>query len=244
MNHSFTDALYRPFTRRHKTCPPWVALALAGILAAIPARAAIVIFVEDALLAPDRSGQQVEVWIDNDGPPLEVGGLDFSFQVGDGGSGGLSSGPTIQSVDLLTGTLFESKDFGGQFPAQDNQPQRQFFSVISLSAILPTGSGQRLATVTLDTTGFGTGSWELSLGGLSLPNTALFDWSGNPIAAEVRNGTLTVVPEPSAAVWTGAGLLALGLWRLRRERGRRGRSSPVPQTSESAVPQVFNLPVG
>lgn len=217
MNHSDTDV----WPHRVPTRPGWAALALAGALAAISARAAIVIFVEDARLQADRSDQPVEVWINNDGPPLEVGGLDFFLQVGDGGSavGGPGSGPTIQSVDLLTGTLFEGKDFGGQFPAQDNRAQRQFFSVISLSATLPTGSRQRLASITLDTTGWGPGSWELSLGSSSLVSTALFDWGGTPMGAELRNGAITVVPEPSAAVGTGAGLLALALWRFRRPAG-------------------------
>ncbi|MBX3744967.1 MAG: hypothetical protein KF833_06620 [Verrucomicrobiae bacterium] len=188
------------------------------LLAAVSCPAAVLITVGDISLLPGLSGQQVEIRIDHDGPPIEVGGLEFAIQVADGGpaAGGVVSGPVVQAVDLLTGTMFEGKSFGGQFPSIDNTGQQQFWNVLSLTAELPSGSGQRLARVTFDTTGFAEGTWTLSLAGMPFAQTRLLDRGGNPIDVTIQNGTLAVVPEPAACAWIGGLLLGLAGWRFRR----------------------------
>lgn len=190
----------------------------AALLAAAGSPAGVLITVGDIQLLPGLSGQQVEIRIDHDGPPIEVGALEFAIQVADGGpaAGGFMPGPVLHAVDLLTGTMFEGKSFGGQFPSSDNTAQQQFWNVLSLTAELPSGSGQRLARVAFDTTGFSEGAWTLSLAGMSFAQTRLLDWEGNPIDVTIQNGTLAVVPEPVACAWMGGLLLGVAGWRFRR----------------------------
>jgi hypothetical protein len=181
----------------------------------------VLISVGDIALLPDMSGQQVDIRIDNAGSLLSVGALEFAIQVADGGpaAGGSFPGPVIDGVDLLTGTVFEGKSFGGQFISDDSTAQQQFWNVLSLTAELPSGTGQHLARVTFDTTGFTQGTWSLSLSGMAFAETRLLDWVGNPIALTIQNGSITVVPEPLVSVSVAGLLLGVAAWRHRRQQG-------------------------
>lgn len=177
--------------------------------------AAYVITVGDFNLQPNQSDQQVSLFIENTGGSSDYGGLNFSILVGDG-----LSGPAITGVNLLTGTPFEAANFGGQFADGANTPRQQFWSVASLSAVLPAGQS-RLATLTFDTTGLTPGSWSLNLFGSGMPSTALFDYTASEYTALFENGTLTVVPEPETyGLLAAAGLMGFALWRRHAGLGR------------------------
>jgi hypothetical protein len=82
-----------------------------------------------------------------------------------------------------------------------------------------------VATVYLDTTGFGLGSpgdpWDLRLGNIldgivGDIGTGFAHQSVGNILPEITNGTITIIPEPSTCVMLVlCGLCLLG-WRLRR----------------------------
>lgn len=143
-----------------------------------------------------------------------VEGLNFNLQIGDGGPdlGGLTSGPRITAVDLLTGTIFDGNNTGEQDPG--SYPQ---LALRTTTTSTGTVSAQGLlATITIDTTGYFMGTWPLSLSDTLNGPT---DFAGH--SAAITNGTLqvtTVVPEPSLAMFSAAVfLLPLG-----RRRNRRG----------------------
>lgn len=201
-----------------------IMLGLLSGLVGSSASAAVFINVGNPVILPERAEQKIAITISNDGPPLDLGGLALLVQVADGGPafGGSISGPSIDGVDLLNGTPFEGKNLGGQFPAIDNTPQRQFWNVLGVGATLATGSGQLLATISFDSTGFSSGTWDLSLAFSSGATTRLVDPEGDPIDVSITNGTLTVVPEPAAgAAIIGCLLVGVSLanWAKRRPRG-------------------------
>jgi hypothetical protein len=206
---------------------------LSGALlgAGAPASAALLIDFGNQTLLPDTPGQSITVTISNDGEPVPLGGFELFLQVADGGPewpAGSISGPAMESVDLLNGTPFQNNNFGGQFESLDNVPQRQFWSVVG-TPTLPTGSGQLLATVTFDTTGLGSGTWDLFLAELPGAGTRLLNPLSDPYDVAIVNGTLTVVPEPSAGA-TVAGCLLLGALVSRhvRRQSRRKKSESTP----------------
>ncbi len=187
------------------------------------AGAALFIDVGSPTLLPGAPGQEVAIRISNDGPPVDLGGFELLIQVADGGpgAGGSIVGPRIDGVDLLTGTPFEGHALGGQFPALDNSPQRQFWNVVSLSATLGTGSDLLLATVSFDSTGLSPGTWDLSLSGFEGANTRLLDRQGTALDVSIANGTLTVVPEPAASAAIAGCLLVGGVFLHRARRRSR-----------------------
>jgi hypothetical protein len=177
------------------------------------ASAALLIDFGDQTLLPNTPGQSVAITISNDGAPVPLGAFELFIQVADGGpewAAGSIPGPRIEAVNLLTGTPFESNNLGGQFGSLDNLPQRQFWGVVG-SPTLPTGSDQLLATVTFDTTGFDAGTWDVFLTGSPLPTSRLLNPQSDPYAVTIMNGTLTVVPEPSATATAIGCLLLSGL---------------------------------
>jgi hypothetical protein len=75
-----------------------------------------------------------------------------------------------------------------------------------------------VATITLDTTGVAPGVYNIKLANTDFATTSYTDPNTSPIPMTVVNGTITVVPEPNAAVAIGSLLLGLAgvrYWRCR-----------------------------
>ncbi len=113
-------------------------------------------------LLPDTPGQTVEIFVSGGFP---VQGMNFNLQIADGGPtvGGSVAGPAIANLDILTGTIFATNNTGtsdqdGPFP--DPYPQIEWRSTTTMQATV--AAEGLLATVTIDTTGWSSGSWVLS----------------------------------------------------------------------------------
>jgi len=184
---------------------PAVMLWLASPLLAQP-----VVELETYFLQPDTAGQTITLHVTGD---TAVQGLNFNATIADGGlefPGGSIDGPTFQSVDLIAGTIFAGNNAG----QTDNASIPQFISASVTTQSGTVVSDGLLATLTIDTTGFFSGGFGLTLsepGGAGETNFA-----GTPIDI-VGDGQL-VIPEPGAAAMS-LGLL-VGLLGRRRHRER------------------------
>ena len=167
----------------------WLVLLLpaALILAAWTASADVIysIDVDENRLLPDRTGQTVQIWVTG---AEQVSGLNFCVQIGDGGPElvdyGLPpgiDGPSISAIDLQTDTIFGIEN--STQIAGDSIPQVAFCSVFTNSGSV-VASGL-LATLTIDTTGFRSGAWDLVLSGVLGQST---DFA--PDAISIINGTI------------------------------------------------------
>ena len=151
-------------------------LCLAAVALAGPAMATPTITVGENVLRPDMAHQPL--YINVTGGDL-VQGLNFVAQIGDG------SGPRIESVDILTGTLFASNNTGQRTPAP--LPPTIFASTTTATGTV--AAMGRLATLWVDTTGFdfGMGPWSLNLAGTADGST---DFAG--INVNITNGLLAL----------------------------------------------------
>lgn len=157
-------------------------------------------------LQPDQSGQSVQIFVSGIDA---VEGLNLNAQINDGGSagGGVDVGPTIEDVDLITGTIFATNHNGGDTPLAF--PQLVAKNVLTNSdTVIADGL---LATITLDTTGVFSGTYSLRLSDTLNGST---DFLGTPAIFASEPGTLTIVPEPAGGVLLGT--LSFALLRRRR----------------------------
>jgi hypothetical protein len=178
----------------------WTIFA-AAILSAAPSRAAV-IFVGDNILASNTPDQTVQIFVTGHDA---VQGLNFYAQIADGGpeAGGVVDGPNITAVDVLSNTIFAPNNEGQQNPG--SLPQLAARTTTTLSGTVDAEG--LLATLTIDTTGFTTGSWPLKLTGTLNGST---DFAGLPIS--ITDGSISL-PEPGfVSTVIGIGLM------LRRRR--------------------------
>jgi hypothetical protein len=190
------SALVRDNTMR-LTILAGLALLLASAAQAVPT-----IDVGTITLLANQPGQSFDLFVNGGG---QVQGVDFKIQLGSGfGSPGVvgPDGPNITALDLITGSIFASDNDGGQQNFRAD-PQYWFQGVVTQSLGGVPANG-RLARITVDTTGFTTGSFPLLLTGTFDGAT---DFSDLPtdIAANITNGTIQIVPELPDEVhtWTG-----------------------------------------
>ncbi len=152
--------------------------------------------VGEVLLQPNMPGQEVPVFVTGG---HAVSGANFFLQIGDGGPElseyGVppgTDGPAITRVDLKAGTIFAV--------VADPQVDQPGIPQVATTAIAISAAGESvtadglLATVTVDTTGFFAGSWDLLLADV-LPFAALSgpfttDFAGIP--AHITNGRLVI----------------------------------------------------
>ncbi len=185
--------------------------------AASPAMAAVVVDVGDQSLLPNTPGQVFEIFVDGGDP---VAGVQFNLQVADGGPelaglGGSIDGPEITNVDIFTRTIFATNNVGEQ-GGGSIAPQLWESWTSTTSGTVPAQG--LLATVTIDTTGFFAGTWDLWIAPTLQGDSTLLD-SG--VEVVIENGSITVIPEPSAvAVWSLLGVAGLFLVARRRKQAR------------------------
>lgn len=168
------------------------------------------VLVGDHILAPNTPGQTIEIIVFH-GVPVES--LFLISQIGDGGPdfGGSDLGPRITDVDLLTGTIFEDNNIG-QTNLIEFDLVRFNTTATENGSVLTEGI---LATLTIDTTGFFTGSWPLLLDGTVLGRS---NFGATPML--IANGSISV-PEPATVLLMVQALaVLLGLTAMRRQRIR------------------------
>ena len=160
------------------------------------------------ILLADTPGQEVQLLVSGG---ESVAGVDLFLQVGDGGpelvNVGLPAGtdaPEVDGVDLLNGTIFDGAT-ATQTDLDRSGVVQVFFSDVAITQPAQTVSASGvLATVTIDTTGFSSGNYDLLLSGV-LPaltggpfDTTLLGTGGTSVPTTVNNGSLTVY-SPNAA---------------------------------------------
>lgn len=188
---------------------PVVAAVALWFALRVSASDAAVINVGQHILLANTPGQTIALQVTGG---EYIAGLDFFAQIGDGGpelvNVGLpagTDGPAITDVDLKTQTVFDAT------PAiQVDQPRsgvvQVFFASIALTSPPPglqtVPAAGYFATLTVDTTGITSGTFDLLLSGV-LPDltggpfaTQLIGSGGNPIASTIVNGSITIVDVP------------------------------------------------
>ena len=161
------------------------------LFCALPALAVPTIVVGTHTLLPNQPNQVIEIRVTGGDP---VDGLNFYVQVADGGpelvalgllpAGQGIDGPAITGADLISGTIFAANNDGQQVPP-GNQPQVAGFLITTdVGTVAADGL---LARLTLDTTGFTSGSWPLMLADT---------WNGDAdfagLAAVITNGVIQI----------------------------------------------------
>jgi hypothetical protein len=192
---------------RIQTTRIWLILALLMTLAAATAcRAAVTINVGAYYLPPGVS-TQIQIPVASSTGSDVVPGCDFYLQVNDG-----STGPAVTSVSLTTGTIFALPG-ATQFTPSGNTNWVRVTSV-ALSgqggnppnATVPT-SGGVLANVTINTSGFTSGTFPLLLSGvqtaLNPPSGYSTDFTDSGPTPTITNGSITIVSTPANAYWKG-----------------------------------------
>jgi len=163
------------------------AYAIAALLCPITAAWATPrIVVGTVELQPNQPGQTIQIFVTGSDP---VQGLDLNVQIADGGPelDGEIDGPAITDLDIFTDAIFGTNNTGDREPV----PVGQFPQFVAAGTT--TASGEvlaegLLATLTIDTTGFTEGSFDLILSDTLNGPT---DFAGVPL--EIVDGTITVL---------------------------------------------------
>ena len=154
-------------------------------------------------LQPNLAGQSFDIHVDNSaGSPFAVNGFALNIQIADGGPdvGGSIDGPVFTSVDILSGTAFDSNNNGqaGGGVFTGGQVAEAFTATSGASTVdIPSGQS-KVATVTVSTEGFFAGVFTMTVAN-SLNGSSKFETTGTP-STEIPvliDGSITIVPEPA-----------------------------------------------
>jgi hypothetical protein len=172
--------------------------------------------------------------------PDPIQGFNLNLVTGDGGpniggpSGGTIPAPIITAVDVIgPGTIFELNNTGNRGFIYNDQIAERWTTTDS-GWVEPDANGNLLALVTVDTTGFGPGTWHFGVtgafGGLFLPSDLAGSeypplGSGIEVPFTLTDGSITIVPEPSTIVMCLCGALLLAIGRSRDRWAKHLRSS-------------------
>ncbi len=199
---------------------------LVFLISTSPAWSAMIDIGEQHLL-PDTAGQTFQIFISSATAETAVLMI-LELQVGDGGPEvGGTLGPAISYADILTDTIFgalpNDGDKGWSLDNPGLYPQLWQSTVITEDPIDPSQPGPEaelnglIATVTIDTTGFESGTWDFIAS-----QTVVEEWTEfytqpmQPVPLTVIDGTITIVPEPSTILLLLTGALGLLAYRIRR----------------------------
>jgi hypothetical protein len=173
-----------------------IRILLAGfvVLLAVASANAITITVGNHTLLANTPGQQVQIVVSGG---EQVSGVNLHVQVGDGGPElvdfGLPpgvDGPAITAVDLTTGTIFAGVS---DTPfVIETIPQYVNYSLAMLTPGSSVPAAGLLATLTIDTTGFTSGTWDLLLSDVLPGLGGDYDTDFAPTPATILNGSLSV----------------------------------------------------
>ena len=140
-------------------------------------------------LAPDTAGQAVEFSVS--GGHL-VQGVNLYVQIA---AGAAADNPVIESVDIITGTIFETNNVGvtdaDGSGAADAFPRWE--GVITVTAAGTVAAQGLVGTALIDTTGVASGTWDLMLTGTIGGDS---DFAGQQI--QVTNGSIVINDPPTA----------------------------------------------
>lgn len=139
----------------------------------------------------------------------DIEGMLLTLQIGDGSG----ATPKIQSIDMLTGTIWSGHASSITIPDGGSDPQFAARSILTDTAGDFVVANGVLATVVIDTTGAAPGNYSLKLTGVNGPgsNTDFQNGLGSSVSSVLTNGVLTV-PEPASA----SGVCAMILCLLKR----------------------------
>ncbi|MBN2022170.1 MAG: hypothetical protein JW809_05205 [Pirellulales bacterium] len=165
---------------------------LAVLLVGLPLGSqAATIVVGTRYLAPDTPGQSLALYVTGTD---QVAGANLYAQIGDGGPEladyGLpagTDGPSITAVDLKTGTIFQS--LPGEPFDLGSIPQVALWGIALEEPGTYILADGLLATLTVDTTGFTSGTWPLLLSGV-LPGLGGYDTDFAGVDAQITNGSI------------------------------------------------------
>ena len=198
----------------------WLAMGLGMLPGSL--WAALVMDMPEMTLPAHQAGLSFEMWVQNDGAALEVTGIGFNIQVADGGplAGGSISGPAITGVDIFTGTIFTANN-NGLSGTGSIVPQVYERGTLTLAGPVSVPNGwSKVATVTLDTSGFSGGTFSLTLDTRNGP-TKYTTMAGEYYPTLIDGSvTLVAVPEPDGWGWIG-GMALLAYAGLRKVWGYR-----------------------
>ena len=208
----------------------FAAIAVLVCLASV-AQASAVLTVGTNPLLPNTKNQVVNIFMTATGGD-NTRGMNFYALVADGGPGNVLTGPgsivgpKITAMNIVgAGMLFAPPNNTGQ-----NDPTTGFFgpqgsgaSTTTPSAAIPVPAGLvLLGSITFDTTGFLSGTWDLNMGGSNNPtSSSMSDFDSTSIDGVqlgVEDGHITIVPEPSSIVmgmFALVGLSAMAVYRRR-----------------------------
>jgi hypothetical protein len=129
-------------------------------------------------LDPGLAGQAIQVMVSGG---EAVQGLELNAQVADG-----ASGPTFETSDILTGTIFAANNTGANLGGYVD-PQRLYQGTTTASGTVPADG--LLATITLSTIGVAVGQYDLLLQNDLEGSTNFADPS---VAPTLQDGTILV----------------------------------------------------
>ena len=154
--------------------------------------------------------------------PTNGDAFEFFAIIGDGGPAAGSGVvvPLITGYDLHSGTPFAS-NFQPEVTTSGGDGVIQAYISTATGSVSIAPGIMPIATLTIDTTGFQVGDdpWILALQSFTMGISSQLVRLGEPVAAELLSGemTLAAVPEPAPmAVAAGLGLLGFALWRRHR----------------------------
>ncbi len=158
-------------------------------------------------LQPNMPNQAIQIFVSS--ANIGVSGFVLEAQIADGGPNegfntpGVINGPTI-TADVLTGTIFASNHNPVTQPGGGSEgPMTAFYSVTTQNGTVP--SNGLLATLFVDTTGFGPGSgpWELDIGG----HQGLYDNDAGPIGNNLPTGSSSLPGTSASITWLNSSLI-------------------------------------
>jgi len=163
-------------------------------------------------LLPNQSGQQVQFFVSGLAASADgADGFEVNAQIGDGGTilGGTDTGPVFESVDFNVGTVLD----GWNQVDVVSAPLAVRSLLDDSTSVMTDGF---LGTVTLDTSGFNSGTFDFMISGVAGFDTRFTELS-DEVPTNAPNGFIRIqaVPEPSTAM-----ILALGISTLVIRRRR------------------------